>query len=367
MKKIGIITHYDVHNHGAVLQLYALSRVLNELGYEAKALTFNKNFDFIMDRDPNKKYNISLRSIPYYFGYLFKKGIRRTLFNIKKRKLLLNFKEQEKLVGQFYATATDLDAVVIGSDEIFSVEVGLNPWFFGIGVPNKKQISYAASFGPTNIELIEKHNASGLVYGGLRNIRCISVRDENSQHIVEHYTEKKPVIVCDPVLLYSGLKDLIGKTNGNKVCKNKYVVVYSYDNNMNSKEEVSCIREYAKKIGAKIVSVGYYHKWCDKNVVAKPLELFELFSKAEMVFTDTFHGSVISLVSNTQFQCKIRGNGNKLRFLLEQYNLGNRIVDSFATQDIDLIDYKKINGLIDSYREKSLEFLKESLLEIKND
>ena len=37
-KKTGIITHYDVHNHGAHLQLYALSKVLGTLGYEAKAL-----------------------------------------------------------------------------------------------------------------------------------------------------------------------------------------------------------------------------------------------------------------------------------------------------------------------------------------
>ena len=41
-KKTGIITHYDVHNHGAHLQLYALSKVLGTLGYEAKALRYKK-------------------------------------------------------------------------------------------------------------------------------------------------------------------------------------------------------------------------------------------------------------------------------------------------------------------------------------
>lgn len=45
--KYGIITHYDVHNHGAVLQLNALIKVLKrDFGIDAKALQFDKNYDF---------------------------------------------------------------------------------------------------------------------------------------------------------------------------------------------------------------------------------------------------------------------------------------------------------------------------------
>ena len=40
--KAGIITHYNVHNHGAQLQLYALSKQLGRFGYDAKALTYKK-------------------------------------------------------------------------------------------------------------------------------------------------------------------------------------------------------------------------------------------------------------------------------------------------------------------------------------
>lgn len=61
---IGIITHYDVHNHGALLQLNALCKVLKKMGYEATALRFEKNYDFL-GIELKDKYNISLRSIPY--------------------------------------------------------------------------------------------------------------------------------------------------------------------------------------------------------------------------------------------------------------------------------------------------------------
>ena len=83
--KAGIITHYDVHNHGAHLQLYALSSQLKELGFEAKALRYKKNYDF-MGHTLDKKYSISLRSIPTYVKYLFAKRHRQNPLQYEKEK-----------------------------------------------------------------------------------------------------------------------------------------------------------------------------------------------------------------------------------------------------------------------------------------
>jgi len=60
---IGIITHYDVHNHGALLQLNALVSCLKRQGHNAKALQFDKNYDFL-GHTFKSKYNISINSIP---------------------------------------------------------------------------------------------------------------------------------------------------------------------------------------------------------------------------------------------------------------------------------------------------------------
>lgn len=366
MKKAGVITHYDVHNHGAHLQLYALVQCLKAQGYDAKALRFKKNYDFLGGSEAEKKYNISIRSIPTYIKYLFSKGISRTLFNIKKRKTLEIFRSREDLVGEYYSEAKDLDIVVIGSDEIFSVEAGPNPWYYGIGISCKNQISYAASFGPTTLHSIEDHNVGGLIEAGLRNLKSISVRDGNSAMIVEHYIGEKPEVVCDPVLLY-GFPEQLGLESFRAFQKQhteKYCIVYSYDSNMNDEQTVKAIKGFARKRGLKIYSIGYYHKWCDKSINLDPLDVFKWFLGAEIVFTDTFHGTVISLETEAQFVVLIRENGNKLAFLLEQYGVTERRVNVFSEIENVVetpIDYKIVGQRIIDIREESIQYLKKAV------
>lgn len=361
--KAGIITHYDVHNHGAQLQLYALCAQLKRFGYDAKALTYKKNYDFL-ELGIENKYSISFRSIPYYIGYLFQNGLGKTLYNYNKRKVLNRFRQENRLEGEYYSKAKDLDVAVIGSDEIFSIEPGLNPCFWGMGVPCQKVISYAASCGPTNEDFIQKHYANEFIEAGIKRIDRISVRDRNTYDIVSARTDKAVAVVCDPVLMYDF------KEEWKSVCAprigKKYCIVYSYDNNMNDEETVRAIKAYAKENGLLVLSVGYYHKWCHKNINASPLELFSWFKNAACVFTDTFHGSVISLVCQTEFVVKISGNKNKLEFLLEQYGVLARRVSSFEEIPkvvASPIDYESVNRRIEEYREKSTAFLKSALEE----
>lgn len=359
--KAGIITHYDVHNHGAQLQLYALCKQLGRLGYEARALTYKKNYDFL-ELGIENKYNISFRSIPIYLKYLFKKGLKRTLYNYKKKIVLDNFRKEKELVGEYYSKAENLDCVVIGSDEIFSLEPGLNPCFWGMGVPCEKVVSYAASCGPTTKEFIKEHFAEEFVKAGLERLTAISVRDKNTFDICSQYTNKKIDIVCDPVLLYDFSTER--KENFINVGKKKYCIIYSYDEKMNDKETVEAIKTFAKKRGLKIYSVGFYHKWCDKNIQVTPLQLFSWFENAEYVFTDTFHGSVLSIVSNANFFAKISGNKNKLAFLLQQYGLEDRKVGSFSEAESlskQSIDFDKLNKRIKEIRTESLQILKREL------
>lgn len=364
MKKAGIITHYNVHNHGANLQLYALSRTLKRLGYESKALQFQKNYDFLGGSTASNKYNISLKSIPYYMKYILKNGIKRTIYNYKKKVILGKFRKKEKLVGEYYSRAKDLDLVVIGSDEIFSIEAGPNPWYYGIGCPCQNQISYAASFGPTTLDAIKKYNVENLVEAGLKNIRRISVRDKNSYEIVDYYTNATPQIVCDPVLLYGFYNEQSEeKIRGfKKKHPERFCIVYSYDYNMNDNKTQKEIRRYAIKHKLKIYSIGYFHDWCDMNIEVKPLDIFAWFKCADMVFTDTFHGTVISLTTGTQFVTKINGNSNKLKFLLEQFEVANREVTSFTdVERIKPIDYNKEKLVIKKIRVHSINVLKEMM------
>lgn len=358
--KIGIITHHDVHNHGAQLQLYALIKVLNSLGHTASALSYTKSFDFLDDYATNK-YRITLKSIPYYLNYVSKKGVSKTLFNVKKKSILDKFRDREKLVKGYYSRANDLSCVFIGSDEVFSIESGLNTFFWGMGVPSKNIFSYAGSFGPTTYESIIDKYAKEFIIGGINRFNKLSVRDKNSHDIIYKLTGKTVPIVCDPVILYGFVNEV---KDTEKPLKTSYMLIYSYDNNMNDENEIKQIVSYARLNNLKTVSAGFYHKWCDLNINVSPIELINYVKHAECVVTDTFHGSVLSIIMNCPFVAKIRGNRNKLAFLLEEYGLSDREIYDF--NDISAlfskrIEFDKVNHLIQEKRQQSIEYILECL------
>ena len=134
--RIGIITHYDVHNHGALLQLNALIKILSKQGIQAQALQYDKNYDFLGVKLKNK-YNISVKSIFFYLNYIRKEGIKKTLFNIKKKRLLDSFKKENNLIGEYYSQTNNVDAIIIGSDEVFALHTGPTPILFGHASPCK--------------------------------------------------------------------------------------------------------------------------------------------------------------------------------------------------------------------------------------
>lgn len=357
---IGIITHYDVHNHGALLQLNALVKTLQREGYKAVALQFEKNYDFL-GIEQKEKYNISFRSVPYYLKYLVQKGVRKTLFNIAKKCILDRFKCCEELVGDYYTTYRGLKNIIVGSDEVFALHTGPTPVFWGHALPSDNVFTYAGCFGPTTMDDIREKHCVGFAQSGLMGMSHLSARDKNSCEIMENLTERNVQCVCDPVLLYGYQKEL---HNLPKVELPPYLLVYAYDNNMNEPQEVAIIKKYAKAHGLQVISPGFYHDWCDKSINVDPVTLLAYFRDATCVVTDTFHGSVMSILTNAPLAVKMRGNGNKLGNLLEEYGLTNRILSedkTLSTLFETSIDWKKVNEEIYKRRSVSMAYLFNSL------
>lgn len=358
--KIGIITHHDVHNHGAQLQLYALVEVFRSLGHDAKALTYTKNYDFLSE-EARVKYDVTARSIPYYASYLVRNGLAKTFYNVRKRSILKQFRASNRLVDGYYSEQSGLDCVFVGSDEVFSIETGLNTFFWGMGVPTSKVFAYAGSFGPTDLGDIEKRYAIEFVRAGIERLTEISVRDQNSHDIIFRLTGKDVPIVCDPVILYDYNKEV---KDFKRPIDERYLVVYSYDNNMNEVYEVEQIVAFARRHHLKVISAGFYHRWCDRNENVTPLELINYIKHAECVITDTFHGAVISIVMNTPFIVRIRGNRNKLGYLMEEYGLSERCTEDFSDLDRKLqenINFDRVNRLVDERRALSHAYIQRCL------
>ena len=359
-KTIGILTHYQVHNHGAILQLYGLYHTLQNLGLAPCVLTYQKNFDFISPELKNK-YALSAKSIPFYLHYLREQGLAKTWFNFSKKRLLARFNSQHFVFSSLESTR--LDYAVVGSDEVFSLEAGINRMMYGYDVRSKQIFSYAASFGQTDIKEMEQKNCRDMLAAGLKKFSHICVRDQASAQTVEKLIGQKPVIHFDPVLLYGFEKEMTDSS----FCppEGPYLVVYAYDRHLNTPQEIAAVRSYARAHHLKIVSPGFYHAWVDKNLNVEPLELLQVFKHATCVVTDTFHGSVLSILTNRPFAAFVREmNQNKLGFLLDSLDVGQARMSTWeALPDVlgRRQDWHTINKNIQHERAGALSYLEEAL------
>lgn len=350
----GIITHYDVHNHGALLQLNGLIKAFKKLGIDASALQFDKNYDF-MGREMKAKYEISIKSVGFYLSYLKEKGVKCFWFNFRKKHILDGFRNKENLIGKYYTDCSELDGVAVGSDEVFALHTGPTPVFFGHALPSKKIFAYGGCFGPTTIEDIDKWHCRAFVKSGLDSMCGLGMRDQNSISIAKELTGKEPELVCDPVILYGYEEEV---ENCSKPISEPYMIVYSYDNKFDESAEV--IKGYARKNGLKIVSPGFFQKWADLNVNADPIEVLRWFKYAECVVTNTFHGCVMSIITSREMAVKMRGNANKLFNLMEEYKIENRVFGDGKTLDdvfSQKVNWDIVNEQIIKRRAASMDYL----------
>ncbi len=152
-------------------------------------------------------------------------------------------------------------------------------------------------------------------------MKGLGMRDRNSREITAALTGRSAEEVCDPVILY-GFKDELKDME--RPVDYRYMLVYAYDKRMNEDDEVSKIRAYAKSKGLRIVSPGFFHKWADCNVSVDPIGLLRYFKFADCIVTDTFHCSVMSIITHREFAVILRDNSNKLFNILEEYALEDR-------------------------------------------
>ena len=361
---IGILTHYNVYNMGAQLQLSAMRHYLEDLGHRVTVLTYEKDFSFL--EGEKEKNSASWKALPYYIRhYLLEKGPGLTLFNVRKVRAL-----QAGMKSYAYAPYDNngCDAIVIGSDEVFSIDVGCNRMMYGFGIENTPKIAYAPAFGRTTEETLRQYGCYELAQTGLKQMEYLSARDVHTQEMIRALTGREAPLVCDPVLLFDGH----GFVNTHRKLPGKYMVVYSYDSHMIAPEEVAALKAYAKKHGLQTVSLGTYHAWCDRNVVCDPDSWVHLFRDAQCVVTDTFHGSVVAMKNHCDLAVFIRESINafKLRSLLEETGLTERRLTAVTENELERVlsvpvDYAETDARIAAMAERSAAYLRGALDEIQ--
>lgn len=361
--KIGILTHYDVNNQGAQLQLYATYMQLKELGHEPIVLTYKKNYDF--DLQQERRNQITLASIPYILKhFLWEKGFGLTWHNVKK--YLYNRQFRNRVFRMGYYSLTEMDAAIVGADEVFSLEIGVNMMMYGHAVHTDNMIAYAPSIGQTDMRRIEAFHCKELMSSGLRRFKSLSARDHHTQQIVEDLTGIKPVIVCDPVLLYKFPLERFSFPKGTP--SKDYMVVYSYDARFISKSEIEAISKYAKENNLLTVSVGTYHKWCDVNIACDALRWLKCIQGAKAIVTDTFHGTIASVITHCPMALYYSEtvNSNKMLDLIDRLGLHNRKLNEVTYHELkrvfkEPVDMADLDSRVDKFRSESFQYLKFAL------
>lgn len=370
--EVGILTMHRVLNYGSFMQAYALKSVIESFGHH---VTFR---DFKNGEPRHKGKKVSppgfldkVAKIPQAIadleGTLKKRAFRRKFNNYFKQTCwgLLEVPQEPNhgLVA---------DAVVIGSDEVFNYTqnhaFGYVPCLFGHGINAPLILSYAPSAGYANAKDVVTDGMVEEIAAGLRRMKHVSVRDENTRLLVERCTGESPTLVVDPTLIFD-FDDVMPQE---RVVEGNYILVYAYEGRMDSVQEISAVKDFAAQHKLKIVSAGSYHAWCDENIVVSPFELLKVFKDAAFVVTDTFHGSIFSMKNAKQFATFVRddnplgSNANKVRYLLDQFGMGSRIVNDLSLMDKILTTpapYDVFNERLLGLRKTSLDFLKLALAE----
>ncbi|MBQ9860453.1 MAG: polysaccharide pyruvyl transferase family protein [Clostridia bacterium] len=356
--KIGILTHHKVSSHGALLQMYGLQQVLQGLGHQVVILDYERNLDFI-DETTRKRFSAGLSNLSYYLrSYLVENGPGMLLYQYKKQKVLGGFRGQH-FTQIPYVNSQELDAVVVGADEVFSLENGVNFMMYGHGITSRHVLSYAPSFGQTDVDRIRRFGCERLISSGLEGFTALSVRDAGSQAVIRHLLGKEAPLVCDPALLWD-----FGRIE-KQPQKEKYIVVYSYQSNFKEEARIAAIRAYAKKKGCRLWSVGVYYKWCDRRINCTPMEMLQIFANAEAVITDTFHGTISSYIARTPVAVFVRENNNvKLGYLLKQLGYEDRQVTAVEQLESVLAappHFEEADRRVASLRKAGMSYLTEAL------
>ena len=387
--KIGIVTYVKCDNYGAELQAYAMQYVLNTMGYDAEVLNLekqNKDIAFSLSTiipaiiNRFKTYGIKA---PWKIFQLFldvlqrKVAMKKFSSKIEKKHLLFirffdnKIKHSSKYytLKSVYTETMPYDTFVAGSDQIWNYMHTdyLDVYFLEFANRfHAKKISYAASISVPDIpqRLRDEYRKF------FENMDSIAVRELNGKDIVERYSNKKAVVVLDPTLLIR--KEEWRKNVANEIkTGEKYVLVYTLSG---SKYIRNLAKNIANKIGndCKVVNIKSDFR-PEKNdgiehlYEVGPEEWVGLIMNAAYMVTDSFHGTAFSINFNIPFTTLLNPSSNmnsRVLSILKIVKLESRIIyddgSNKMPQSLD-VDYSKVNQIIDTWRNKSVKYIQESL------
>lgn len=357
--KIAILSMQKVYNYGSVLQAYSLKKIVEEINDE-KVDFLNPQYDKYLTANMEVK-DKNDYSTKRYISNRIEFVVKKIINKIKMKKFvneIIKFQDEElKLSDDNYLNTYDL--VIEGSDEVFKCTDKIYLNLYGDVENAKKLITYAASCGSANVNGLSNENIE-IIKDKMKNFSDMSIRDEGTRKYISNFYNSNIYKNLDPVLVGS-----LNERKHNQVKDKNYMIVYAYGDRIRKEEEIKAIKKYAKEHKLKTIAIGAPQYWCDKFIAVSPFEMLDYFYYADCVVTDTFHGTIFSIINKTNFVTITRKtNRNKLEDLLRNLNLETRqIVDMNNLDEVlsKKIDYDSVEKIIEKEKVSTREYLKRNI------
>lgn len=356
MKSVSFITIHFGANFGSVLQTIATYRILESLSCNVTCI------NYIQDRWTWKAYFNVKNPL---------RLVKRILFSpieFANRYIYQSFlKKHVKLTPEIYKQNFTIkcpksDIYITGSDQVWNSKhnQGVDTIYYYENIQAPK-IAYASSFGQE--QLGEKEYAS--VKQLLSSYDHISVREESGKKIVEGMGFHAEHLL-DPTFMLN--KDEWQEYMSPRRIKEDYLLVYTPYNTVDKQAIFDAAYAIAEEKNLKVVTYSWdwrKDKMADYTIrYANPGDFLSFMHYATYVITNSFHGTAFSVNLNKQFSVFMPSAfSTRISSIIELCGLQNRMVlNTFSIKKaLEVIDYTRVNGMLESERKKSIEFLKQAM------
>ena len=342
--KILLLTYFASDNYGAVLQTYATIKVLEQQGHEVQLA------NYIIPEPRHSWAKVVL---------LYPKHLKFERF---RRKWFCNISRPYRTFEDLQVDPPVADCYLVGSDQTWNPFISKEKskgFFLDFGDDNAFRASYAASFG-----LSEWMDSKWICFDEakqfLERFNLVSVRESSGLFLLREKFEIKNVSqVIDPVLMFCHYDELTGS-----IIQGDELILYKLVNSVNFYQRALQI---SKCLECSVRSIGSIR--IIKGVSCSYPESIEgwirRIASARYVITDSFHGTVISLLYHRQFVVCV-GNPElvtRIQSLLSLLGLEDRLfyddesVDNMIRCLDTPINYDVIDEKLQSLRKESITYL----------
>lgn len=378
MVKVGILTFHFVNNCGAILQCIALQRLLSQLpDVEVEIINYQPDYHTNMYRPIMNPFqqawalakSFQNRNLAYK-SYRYIRNVassleksRHFIERYKRREIFQGYYQKNMRLSKIYRTMSDLsncekyDLYIVGSDQLwnshitnYSIDTAYYLEF--ANCRNGRKISYAVS---ANLQENEIPEVSQL----LKKFDSISVREKRSFRQLEKIVGDKDIrIDLDPTMLltredYLALEEEI-------LLPGKYILFYGLATENSTPLEIA-LEELASQTHLEVFDISpVSHKLKTTSVKKKlysPGQFLTAIKNAEYIVTNSFHGTVFSIIYNRNFFTALPSlHPERLEYLLETLELNDRIIKP-GLQYSPITGWGTTNRLLEEARRESKSYL----------